>query len=64
MRITVCADEETAKEIRQAIKEAEGHCPCVLKECRNEDTRCMCKEFLLSPRGTVCNCGLYKKLED
>jgi hypothetical protein len=64
MRVTVYADAETAKEIRQAMKEAKGHCPCVLPSKRNEDTLCMCKNFREAPAGTVCHCGLYKKIED
>jgi hypothetical protein len=64
MRITRHADDETAKEIRAKIKEADGHCPCVLKIYRNKDTLCMCKKFLDSPAGTICDCGMYKKLED
>ena len=64
MKITVYADSETAKEIRSAMREAGGHCPCVLPSKRNEDTLCMCKAFRESPAGTVCHCGLYKKLEN
>jgi len=43
------ASDELAAEIRTAINAAEGHCPCVLKEFRNEDTKCMCKDFRESP---------------
>ena len=64
MKITVYADSETAKEIRFAMREAGGHCPCVLPSKRNEDTLCMCKAFRESPAGTGCHCGLYKKLEN
>ena len=64
MKIKRHADEETAKEIRSAIKAAKGHCPCVLESARNDDTLCMCKEFRDSPQGTICTCGLYIKTED
>ena len=64
MRITRYADDETAKVIRAAIKEAKGHCPCVFEQFRCDDTLCPCRDFRESPKGTVCNCGLYKKLED
>lgn len=64
MKIKRYADEETAIEIRAAIKAADGHCPCVLEQFRCTDTKCMCKEFRESPAGTICNCGLYIKLED
>jgi hypothetical protein len=64
MIIKKYADEELAKEIRAAIRACNGHCPCVLEAFRNEDTLCMCKEFRESTAGTVCNCGLYIKVED
>ena len=64
MKIKRYADDETAAEIRAAIKAANGHCPCVLEACRNPDNICMCKEFKESPAGTICHCGLYIKMED
>ena len=64
MRIQRYVEEELAKEIRAAIKAANGHCPCVLEQFRNEDTLCMCKEFRDSVKGTICNCGLYIKIDD
>lgn len=64
MKISVYADAETAKEIRQAMREADGHCPCVLPSKRNEDTKCMCKNFREAPAGTICHCGLYIKKEN
>lgn len=63
MMIKRYADDETAKEIRAAIKASNGHCPCVLEQYRCDDTLCMCKEFRESPKGTICNCGLYIKTE-
>ena len=64
MKITRYADEPLASEIRAAVNAANGHCPCVLEIYRCEDTKCMCKEFRESPAGTICQCGLYKKIED
>lgn len=64
MHIKRYAEEPLASEIRAAIRAAEGHCPCVLEACRNEDTKCMCKEFRDSPKGTICTCGLYIKIEE
>lgn len=52
------SDAELVKEIRAAIKAADGHCPCKL--VRNDDTKCMCKEFREQPSG-MCHCGLYIK---
>lgn len=64
MIIRQYADAELAAEIRAAIHKAQGHCPCVFEQYRNADTKCMCKDFRTSPVGTVCNCGLYIKVED
>lgn len=61
MKISIYADQETAAEIRAGIKKANGYCPCVLPAARNEDTKCMCKDFREAPAGTVCHCGLYIK---
>lgn len=56
-------DKETAPVIREAVKQANGYCPCVIATARNEDTKCMCKAFREAPAGTVCHCGLYIKIE-
>jgi hypothetical protein len=64
MKITMIADKEAAKEIKEQMRAAGGHCPCVLPSQRNEDTICMCKNFRESPAGTICHCGLYKKIEN
>ena len=61
MKIKQYADAELALEIRAAIKNADGHCPCVPTALRTADTKCMCKEFRTASVGTVCNCGLYIK---
>lgn len=61
MKIKQYADNELAQEIRAAIKDANGHCPCVPTKLHNADTKCMCKEFREAPVGTICHCGLYIK---
>lgn len=64
MKIKQYADEGLAQEIKTAIKEAQGHCPCVLEAYRNKNTKCMCKDFRAAPVGTICTCGLYIKAEN
>lgn len=61
MRIKVIADVDYAAEVRRKIKENDGYCPCKL--IKNDDTRCMCKEFLEMEEG-ACHCGLYIKEKD
>lgn len=56
--IKVNPDEEYVREIRQKLKANNGYCPCSL--IKNEDTKCMCKEFRESESGW-CHCGLYHK---
>ena len=43
------------------IKENNGYCPC--KVLKNEDTKCICKEFLEQKKG-IFECGLYEKIEE
>ena len=60
MKFRVTDDIELKEKIRQAIKENGGYCPCKLE--RNENTKCICKEFLEQGLGP-CHCGLYIKEE-
>lgn len=50
-----------AKEIRRQLKDNNGYCPCSI--VKNEDTKCMCKEFREMDEG-MCHCGLYIKIKD
>ena len=61
MQIKVNEDQELVKSIRQKLKENGGYCPCSL--LRNENTKCMCKEFREMEQGE-CQCGLYIKVDD
>lgn len=58
MRITVNPDKKYADEIKRKLKANGGYCPCNL--IKNEDTKCMCKEFREMESG-MCHCGLYIK---
>lgn len=61
MQIKITQDKELAKEIREKLKANGGYCPCKL--IKNEDTKCMCKEFLDRQELGECHCGLYIKVE-
>lgn len=54
-------DKEIVKEVRKALMENNGYCPCVLEQ--TEDTKCMCKEFREMETGE-CHCGLYIKFKE
>ena len=44
--------------IKDGLKARDGYCPCKIE--KNEDTKCMCKEFREMESG-MCHCGLYIK---
>lgn len=61
MKIELNDDLELVKKIRNKLKENNGYCPCRLD--KNEDTKCMCKEFrdqISRNEQGYCYCGLYK----
>lgn len=53
-------DKELVDLIRQTLKQNGGYCPCAL--FKNEDTKCMCKDFKEQEEG-ACHCGLYIKIK-
>lgn len=61
MRIIKNPDTEYVKDIKKKLKDNNGYCPCSL--VKNEDTKCMCKEFRDMEEG-MCHCGLYLKEKD
>lgn len=58
MKIRLNDDAELVAEIKEKLKANDGYCPCRI--VKNEDTKCMCKEFREQENGT-CHCGLYVK---
>lgn len=58
MRISLNPDKEYVHDIKKQLKANAGYCPCAL--VKNEDTKCMCKEFREMDEG-MCSCGLYYK---
>lgn len=58
MAIKLSNDEELVQKIKNKLEENLGYCPCSLE--KNEDTKCMCKEFREQDLGE-CHCGLYIK---
>lgn len=61
MKFKVSDDKELVAEIKEKIKQNGGFCPCKL--LKNEDTRCVCKEFTEQKELGSCGCGLYIKTE-
>lgn len=58
MKISINPDKDFVANMRKALKDNNGFCPCTI--VRNEDTKCMCKEFREMKEG-ICHCGLYIK---
>lgn len=61
MRIKISDNKEVVEEVRKKLKENSGYCPCKL--FKNEDTKCICKEFREQTELGECHCGLYVKVE-
>lgn len=54
------------EEIKKAVEENEGHCPCVPEKLRKETTLCMCyafKEKIKRKELGKCLCGMYEIVE-
>lgn len=66
MKIRLNENEEIVKSVKEGLEKTGGYCPCRLE--RNEDTKCMCKEFrdqIKDPEFTgYCHCLLYYKEND
>ena len=45
---------EVDKSIKVLVDANDGYCPCTV--VKNEDTKCMCKEFKEQASG-ICHCG-------
>lgn len=58
LKITYNQDKQIVDEILDALDKNNGYCPCKLE--KNNDTKCMCKEFKEQKDG-YCHCGLYIK---
>ena len=55
-------DDYLKAELIEAVHDNDGYCPCKVE--KNEDTRCICKEFRESNSVGPCHCGLWVKLDD
>ena len=62
-KIRLNEDAEIVRSIKDGLKRKGGYCPCRIE--KNEDTKCMCKEFreqIADPDFEgYCHCLLYYK---
>lgn len=66
MKITLNPDKEVVDLVKKGLEKTGGYCPC---RCgKNEDNKCMCKEFreqVADPDFEgFCHCLLYYKSKD
>ena len=65
IKVITNPDKDFVKEFREKLKENNGFCPCSL--FKNEDTKCMCKEFREQIANGIigeCHCGLYSVINE
>ncbi len=66
MAVKLNSNKEVVDNIKKGLKKTGGYCPCRLE--KNNDTKCMCKEFreqIKDPNFEgYCHCMLYYKSID
>lgn len=62
MKIYKNPNTEEFAEISNAVEANEGYCPCML--VKDDDTKCMCKDFRESAETDFCHCGRFYKVKD
>lgn len=50
---------EVTPAFRAVVEANDGYCPCMVE--KNEDTKCMCKDFREQEIG-LCHCGRFEKV--
>ena len=53
---------EINADIKHLVDANDGYCPCAI--VKNEDTKCMCKEFKDQEQPGECHCGRFKKVNE
>ena len=65
MKVKVVDDKARVEEIRKALEDNDGYCPCRL--IKNVDTKCLCREFREQMAAGLlgeCHCGLYEVVDE
>jgi len=50
--------KEIDKSVKALVDANGGYCPCAI--VKDENTKCMCREFREMPSG-ICHCGRFEK---
>ena len=59
MKVRFNEDKEVVQQLKEALKQKDGYCPCRLE--RIPENKCMCKEFRDQINEGYCHCMLYYK---
>ena len=51
---------EVEPSIKVLVDRNEGYCPCAV--IKNQDTKCVCKQFREQNEPGLCHCGRYEKV--
>lgn len=62
LKIIPNPDKDKYDSITQAVKDNDNYCPCSL--VRNENSKCICKEFREQDYEGFCHCTRFKKVID
>ena len=67
MHIVLNSDREIVSDVNNQLKDnikkyGKPYCPCALEH--NDDTTCMCKEFVENIEQGECPCGKFIKIPD
>ena len=65
MKVKVVDDKARVEEVKKALEDNDGYCPCRL--VKNVDTKCMCREFREQMAAGLlgeCHCGLYEVVDE
>lgn len=60
LHIKLNSDKEIVEEVRAALKENDGYCPC--RKEKKPEYKCICQDFLFQKEKGFCHCGLYEKI--
>ena len=61
LKIIKNPDENKYNEVTEAVKKADGYCPCMLQ--KTPETKCICKVFKDQAEVGECYCGRFVKIE-
>lgn len=61
MKVVKNPDEKIYEKVTKAVIANSGYCPCLIQ--KNDDTKCMCREFIERPTVGACRCGRFVKTE-